>query len=325
MTSGIGPHAPRQGWQLAPWGTALTLALLLAARGAAPARAQDPPAEASPAEVPPEEVIDRQTKDGVEVRATYYPGTKGRDSAPIILLHMFGGDRGDFHRLAKGLQLEYGFALLAPDLRGHGESVRSKRQTLELSHDRLRPSDFEAMVELDLETWRTFLREEHNAERLNLERLGLVGAEMGAVVAVRWAAFDWSMPLLGKFKQGQFVRALALLSPQIAFRGLNAQQALRTPALQNEISLLILAGGDDRDAFRQAERVYDLIAPHRRREADFDDDAKRTLFFEEADTSLQGTGLLDDELNLGTKVAYFLELKLSLPNIAWQTLKRPND
>lgn len=325
MTSSRGPHASLQSRRAPRRWVGPALALVLATLGTLSARAQEPPTEAAPADVPPEQVIDRQTKDGVEIRATYYPGTKGRDSAPLILLHMFAGDRGDFHRLAKGLQLDYGFALLAPDLRGHGESVRSKRQTLELSPDRLRPADFEAMVEMDLEIWRGFLREEHNAERLNLERLGLVGAEMGAVVAMRWAAFDWSIPPLGKFKQGQFVRALALLSPQMAFRGLNAQQALRTPALQKDLALLVVAGVDDREAFRQAEKVYDLIAPHRRREADEDDNSKRTLFFEEADTSLQGTGLLDDELNLGTKLAYFLELKLAQPTIAWQTLKRPTD
>ncbi len=274
---------------------------------------------------PPERLVELETQDGVQLKAMYYPGTKGRDSVCLMMLHAFRGSRADYHRLAKELQTELGYAILVPDLRGHGESVRVARSTVDLTPDRMRPSDFQAMVGADMETLRRFLRDEHNAEQLNLDRLGLIGAEMGAVVAMVWAAYDWSMPPLGKMKQGEFVKALVLLSPQLVYRGLNANQALRSEAFRSELSLLVISGKEDSENNRHATRVFDLIAPHRRREADYDDASKKTLFRYEAPTSLQGTGLLGQNLGIESLIADFTELKLTQPDLPWVTLRRPND
>ncbi|MDR1383950.1 MAG: alpha/beta fold hydrolase [Planctomycetaceae bacterium] len=59
--------------------------------------------------------------DGVILSATYYPGTDGKESAPVVLLHDKGGNRRDFDALVAQL-LSDGKAVLVPDLRGHGKS-----------------------------------------------------------------------------------------------------------------------------------------------------------------------------------------------------------
>ncbi|MEK6233715.1 MAG: alpha/beta hydrolase, partial [Planctomycetales bacterium] len=73
-------------------------------------------------EIPPPEVISWvTTADGIELTATYYPGFKGKDAVPILMVHELNGSRRDFQGLALGLQKE-GHASLAIDLRGHGDS-----------------------------------------------------------------------------------------------------------------------------------------------------------------------------------------------------------
>ena len=43
--------------------------------------------------VPPPEDIRLETKDGVAISATWYPGTKSKESVPVILCHAWGDDR----------------------------------------------------------------------------------------------------------------------------------------------------------------------------------------------------------------------------------------
>ena len=46
--------------------------------------------KADEAEIPPpEDPVDLTTDDGLEMKATYFPGTKGEESIPVILLHGF--------------------------------------------------------------------------------------------------------------------------------------------------------------------------------------------------------------------------------------------
>ncbi len=63
------------------------------------------------------------------------------------------------------------------------------------------------MIDQDLEACKSFLMDKNNAGELNINKLCVVGVEMGAVVAVDWAAWDWHWPRLATGKQGQDVKA----------------------------------------------------------------------------------------------------------------------
>ena len=137
--------------------------------------------------------------------------------------------------LAKFLQKE-GHAVLVPSLRGHGNSVNVQGSGRKLLASTLNPAQFQLMVKQDMEACKAYLMAKNNAGDLNIEKLCVVGAEMGAIVAMNWAVEDWHWPVLTTGKQGQDVKALVLLSPPMAFHGI---KACRVPG---EVSVLVLWG-----------------------------------------------------------------------------------
>ncbi|MEX0710951.1 MAG: alpha/beta fold hydrolase, partial [Pirellulales bacterium] len=163
---------------------ALLLALSIFSQAA---WAQDPaaPARQRPLELPQEEVVSFDTKDGVRLVATYYPGTKGKDSVPIIMLHGSMGNRADFDGLARHMQ-EQGHAVIVPDLRGHGESTIVQGTTKKLSAETMPIRQYAYMVQLDVERVKSFLLDQHRDQKLNIDKLVVVGAEVGALIAMNW-------------------------------------------------------------------------------------------------------------------------------------------
>jgi pimeloyl-ACP methyl ester carboxylesterase len=295
------------------------------APSAAPAK---PPAAPPPKKKPlptPEEVSVRTKEPGgsVELYATFYPGSNGKESVPIILLHSWKGSRADFAPLVPVLH-EKGHALLLPDLRGHGQSRRrvfaSPRGlvTETLDADKFRPADFGAMVQYDLEAWKRFLLERNDAEALNIERLCVIGAEMGAGVALNWALLDWSWPQYPGMKQGQDVKALVLLSPQWNFRGLEAQRALSHPYISSSMSIMLIVGARDSRALQDAERIFGFLERARPGWDKLPGPA-RSLFFGKLDTSLQGSRLLGVQgLNVEEAISRFIELRLVKQDFPWR-------
>jgi len=259
------------------------------------------------------------TRDGVALTATFYPGTNGKESVPVILLHMWKGSRKDYAGLAHLLQ-QKGHAVLVPDLRGHGESKRrivgARSWAVDVS--RLTSDQVRDMVQYDMETLKAFLIKRNNAGELNIEKLCVVGAEMGASVALDWARHDWSWPpLVGKGKQGQDVKALVLISPQWSFRGFNLKNAINHPAVRSRLSVMLIVGGDDSKAaseVRQMERVF------RRYHREQTEASKKTLVVQELDTKLQGTDMLGARKGLGVErlVDLFIEYRVVRQPFPWQ-------
>ncbi len=285
------------------------------------------PAAGTPAvkEPPADRVVEFTTSDGVRLKASYYPPTNGRESAVVVLLHGYQGNRTECHRFAKQLQRDWGHAVLAPDLRAHGDSTQMAGSRVPLSPQRLRAQDVRSMIRYDLEEVRRFLVARHNDEELNLNRLCLVGAGMGAVVAINWADFDWSVPALPTAQQNRFVKALVLISPEYNFRGVQIQEALQHPALQTELSLLVMCGGEDPTAVKTTRRIFGQIEPHRPREKQLDDVNQRTLFQFEAQTKLQGSPLLAEMTDAQDLVIDFVRLRLVERDLPWKNLKKPTD
>ncbi|MEX2114955.1 MAG: alpha/beta fold hydrolase [Pirellulales bacterium] len=269
--------------------------------------------------LPPEEVALR-TRDGVLIQATYYPSTVGKESVPVILLHAEKGVRGDFASSALGLQA-LGHAVIAPDLRGHGDSP------LPRAGERgavLRPVDLADMVSQDVESVKNFLIERNNASELNIEKLCLVGAEMGAVVAVNFAARDWSWPVLATGKQGQDVKALVLISPEWSHRGLHITEAIEHPQVRTALSLIVIAGERSTKERRDAERLYKALERFRPAATPDDATGNRTLWLRMLPTTLQGTQLLNEaRMGVQPMIEKFIELRLVNVDIPWQVRRNP--
>ncbi len=290
--------------------SALVLALVWLCSPTPVAWAQ--PDEEEP-EFPDAKDITLTTQDHVLLKCTYFAkpkDAKGKETVPIILVHGWDGQRGDYNALAKALQKK-GHAVIVPDLRGHGESTRIKRADGSLKtmpdRSRMRTTDVQHMMTYDLETVKSFLVDENNDEdpQLNLDLLCVVGAEEGAVLALHWTAMDWSWPELSTGKQGQFVKAYVLLSPPAAFKTLIARNALQHRAVARTLPAQIIVGRKGSRSYTNANRLHTTLKNLRSRTTT---DDNRNLYFEELDTSLQGTRLLDGKgLRVADRIIAFIE------------------
>ncbi len=262
---------------------------------------------------------DLLTRDGVVLKATFFPSNKGKDAVPLILLHTWKGDRREYSALAPLLQ-KAGHAVLVPDLRGHGEStlqqIGNASRTLDAA--KFTRADFERMVAYDMETLKSFLMTKNNEGELNIEKLGVVGAEMGASVALDWARLDWSWPLLAGKKQGQDVKALALLSPELSFRGLNGKAAMSHPAVRSQLSMLIAVGSRDSKSLSEAKRLYSMVERFHQEPPPEEATEKKDLFLGTFDTDLQGTKMLGRGLPVEGWIANFIQLRLVNQNFPWR-------
>jgi len=267
---------------------------------------------------------DLKTADGVLLKATFFPGSKGKDSVPVILLHSSKGSRKEYVTLAMALW-QAGHAVLVPDLRGHGQSTEQVGNPAPLSASRLTKNDFATMVEFDMEALKSFLAKKNNAGELNLEKLCLVGAEMGASVAMNWTLRDWSWPQYPGIKQGQHVKAVVLLSPQRNFKGLGMEEAIRNPLLNQFVSIYIMVGNEDPKALSQAEGIYASFSRFRPEPEEGREEKQKSLFFKGFDTKSQGTKLFAlRNLGVEQRIVKFIELRLVNKDYPWaETGKKP--
>lgn len=261
---------------------------------AAPGTKKDDPKAPKP--------VTLETKDGVALKAVYFPGNHGKETVPIILIHGWEQRAAVWEPLALYFQKTLGHAVIIPDLRGHGQSLTQTvgTQARQLEPDELTPSDMEAMV-WDIQACKKFLQDENNKGEVNLEMLTVVGAEYGALVAMQFASLDWSWPPLTTGKQGQDLKAMALLSPIDKFKRVTAATALKSlqpAAVSGRFSTLVMAGQQDRSGYSDAKRL------HRQIEAMYPNDFKETsVWLITPDTGSHGVQLIEPERRLGMERA----------------------
>jgi pimeloyl-ACP methyl ester carboxylesterase len=168
-----------------------------------------------------------QAADGVRIAADYLaPRSAQRGGAPIvILLHMYRSDRTAYAPLIAPLH-EAGFAVLAIDLRGHGESATTETRDAVLRRD---PAIFRKMQD-DVRGAYDWLAQQPSVDRA---RFALVGASVGTSVALQYAAKDRS------------VDAIVGLSPGLNDMGLDSAGELHQITGRK---ILLLATEDERDA-----------------------------------------------------------------------------
>ncbi len=301
-------------------------ALIMA--GSASAWGQDKGKDEEGPKIPEPENVPLETKDGVQLRCTFYPGTAKKKAIPIIMIHGWGGQRGEYHALALALQ-QRGNAVMLPDLRGHGESTRIKDASGEIRDidpAKLRTDDLKKML-LDLEAVKKYLMKQNNAAELNIESLCVVGAGFGGILALNWSAADWNVKSLPSFKQGQDVKALILLSPLESFKGVTTRDALIHPIVKSRLSMLICVGKESPKELGDAKRIYNSLAKfHIKPPTDPEvAETKQDLFLVEDATSLQGTELLAKGLQTPQEIGKFINRRLiaKMDDFEWMERKNP--
>ncbi len=161
---------------------------------------------AAAAEGPRPQTVMLTASDGVKIVGDYYaPKADARPAPMVILLHMYRSNRHAFEPLIGPLH-EAGFAVLAIDMRGHGDSA-----TPELER-RVRQRDtqiFEDMVR-DVRAAYDFLA--GRKDEVDRSRFAVVGASVGCSVALRYAAKDRS------------VDCVVCLSPGLNYLGLDSRR-----------------------------------------------------------------------------------------------------
>ncbi|MBP7937868.1 MAG: alpha/beta fold hydrolase [Phycisphaerae bacterium] len=166
----------------------------------------------------------------------------GQKLAPMaILLHMYQSDRSAFTPLIGPLR-RAGFAVLAIDLRGHGESNAPARLQL-VERVRQRDPDLFKSMHRDVAAAYLWLRDQPGVDPA---RFVLVGASVGCSVALDYAGRDKS------------VDAVACLTPGTAYLALDSMAHIEKCA--NRPILMIAAEGERAAADRLAQAAGQHVA-----------------------------------------------------------------
>ncbi|HUW82874.1 MAG TPA: alpha/beta fold hydrolase [Phycisphaerae bacterium] len=171
-----------------------------------------------------------KTADGVTIVADYYaPVPQAGQKAPIaILLHMYPADRSSWRDFAMNLS-SVGFAVLAIDMRGQGESIEPADMQLADRYKKRDPTLFRSMHE-DVAAAYHWLTRQPDVDRT---RFALVGASVGCSVAMDYARQDAS------------VDVVVCLSPGANYMGINSLAHIRK---YGDRPLLLAASEKERDA-----------------------------------------------------------------------------
>jgi alpha-beta hydrolase superfamily lysophospholipase len=174
-----------------------------------------------------------QTSDGVNIAASYIPGTVPFGA---VLVHMMPATRGSFDTFAQMLS-EIGLHTLAIDLRGHGDSGGGDYQTF--THEQHQKAIFDVLSAVD------FLHKQDPQMKI-----GFVGASIGASLSMQYCAAN----------PAQF---LILLSPGLQYRGIEAGRL--AIALPEDLPTYFITALDDARVegnTTQTETLFSACASH---------------------------------------------------------------
>lgn len=237
------------------------------------------------------ETVTLQTRDGLELRAYYFPSDKGKEAVPVMLVHEWDGQGAPYIGLVTALQ-KAGCAVLVPEYRGHGGSkfytdARGEKKPFKTS--RMSKSDVGRIIGNDLEAAKKFLKEKNNASELNLNALVVLGVGEGAIFGAHWTVSDWKFPSIGSIKQGQDVKAIIFVSPEKNFKGVGIDTVLREPYLL-QLPMMIVDGAGSSSA-ADSKQIAKRIEPIKKRAGD---DLAKVLEAKMAPTTLGGAALLKE-------------------------------
>jgi dienelactone hydrolase len=170
------------------------------------------------------------TKDGVTIVGNYYPNKEAKFAG--ILVHMRPKTKESFDEFAKVLQKE-GYAVLAIDLRGHGESINSIFGKLD--YQRFTEEEEKKSIE-DIVAASLFLEREgfHRSNQF------LIGASIGANLSFQFLS------------ENQEIKATVLLSPGLNYRGVILEN-FKKEGLGEKI--FVVAAQDDNPALLAGRKL----------------------------------------------------------------------
>ncbi|MBN2471639.1 MAG: alpha/beta fold hydrolase [Anaerolineae bacterium] len=180
-------------------------------------------------ETPEPVEVTLEAADGLLLVGDYYAAAPqaGEEAAPaVLLLHMLGSARIMWRPLVPALA-EAGYAVLAVDMRGHGETRGARDWPL---------------AEQDVQAWLDWLRAQ---EGIDPARLNIVGASIGANLALRGMAND-----------AEIVTAVAL-SPGLDYQGVTTEDALATIAKR---PVYLVVGQRDRSSAESVRALAGQLA-----------------------------------------------------------------
>lgn len=243
---------------------ALLTALYLASSDCRAQAAAQPPGESSIRD----EIL--AAADGWPIHTTYYESAAGKESPVVILLAgAEGPDKKDarnrriWQNTAVTLQ-KNGFAVLAVDLRKHGDSIPAATEPDSLLL-RMTPTEYIVMTTLDMDAVKAFLLDEHKNEKLNIRKTGIVAVGSSAMVAAAAAVADWERKpypdgptLETSTPRGQDVRALIMYSPNTSVKGINSNTIMRAIKVL-PVAVHLIASKDVKEDARSADRIFRAI------------------------------------------------------------------
>lgn len=312
-------------WRLQIAATVAVWAVAMGLLAPAIASAQETADENGKPLSPPIDVA-LETKDFVQLRCTYYPGRGDRNTTPVILVHGLKGTRQSLGELAEALQAK-GHCVIVPDLRGHGDSTSVRGTNKRLEVETMPPMHFQRMAAKggDFEKVKSYLVEQHNASKCNIEKLCVVACDVGCLVALNWTLLDWDWPVLATGKQGQDVQALAFISPPFKYKMLNPNAALKQEFFTHLMPVYITVGAQDPKSAADAKRLYDALAKHRKKPEDIaEPDKEQTLYYLPKDSNLQGVELIGEPtLEVIDNIVKFIDLRIESRPTPWKERKNP--
>jgi hypothetical protein len=234
------------------------------------------------------------TFDQVEINGTFFPGSKGNKSPCALMLHALGGDsqQEGWEALAKKLS-EKGYAVLAFDFRGHGESTSvgpafwtlnrtnsSLRSSGGRQKDRISFKDFTSLYNLaspvnDIVAAKRYLDQRNDSGDCNSSNVVVVGAESGGVLGAMWVYDQWLRPHIqigfGNIqasgeapREGQDILCAVYLSilPDLSVGNKKYRVPLdtwmRTP-VRDKVPMLFLYGKEDSRSANYAKHLYSSV------------------------------------------------------------------
>lgn len=172
------------------------------------------------------------TQDGIELAGIYRHDSQDKIA---ILLHMMPATKESWEGIAQKL-LDRGYASLAIDMRGHGESTMGGT----LDYKQFNEEQQQAK-RLDLEAALEWAR----AQGFDGTHTILIGASIGANLAIRALAEHPNLPL-----------AIAL-SPGLNYRGVTTDNAI-TQIRPNQKIVLVASDDDDRPSWDSVHELHRL-------------------------------------------------------------------
>ena len=212
--------------------------------------------------------VDFETSDNVKIIANYWPSKSER---AILLVHMMPATKESWNPFADLLN-KNNFAVLAIDLRGHGESVIQGDKKLDF---RLFMDDDHKKSLLDIDAAINFL---------DKKEIFIIGASIGANLAL------WYQSLHPKIKK------TVLLSPGINYRGIDSLKIAKKIS-ENQQVFMVSGDSDGQSPFTNTMMSQSIasLLPH--------------VYHKKLASSAHGSNLLIENMQLMQEIIDWLDQK----------------